>query len=79
MNDDVRLESIDSPKNDLAIFNDATLESVQESERHVVDSDDVCIMRDFTDVDSDPNSIPRMDKVNDPEVARLRGATLDNE
>ena len=73
-NDDVGLEATDTPKKDFAMLNDAALETAHESETQIVDCDEVCMMRDFMEVDSNPNSCPRIERFDDPEEARLVGS-----
>ena len=56
--DVVGLEFTDSPKNDLTMFEAAAFATTHESDSHVVDCAEVCLMRDIAEVDTDPNSLP---------------------
>jgi len=59
---------------DFAMFNDAAFERAHESESHNVNCDDVCMMRDVIEVECNPNSRPRIERVDDPDDARLVGS-----
>jgi hypothetical protein len=59
------------------MFEEAALATTHESDIHVVDCAEVCMMREIAEVDTDPNSLPWIERVNDPEGARFIGLNDD--
>jgi hypothetical protein len=58
---------------------EAVFESAHESEIHIVDTGEDNMIRDFTEVESNPYLDPKIESVDEPEVARFTGKSCDAE
>jgi hypothetical protein len=74
-----RIKKIDKETNELALPKEAVFESAHESEIHIVDTGEDNMIRDFTEVESNPYLDPKIESVDEPEVARFTGKSCDAE